>query len=702
MNEVRIVVTGQNRSGSAMTAVKKDLTAVKKELSDLERHAEKVEKAAARMNDELANGFNRARAEASLKRLQQSAVDGFAKIKASAADAFREVEEERVVKVKPEIDKARFESSLDNMKFDFGGTKFASALDFSKAAGAAVREGLSSAFTSASQTLPKLINPAGMTAVAAGAAALGTLAGGALAGGLTLGLGAGIAGIGVVAAAKSLEVRSAFSRLGRDIGNDLAEISTPFRRSLVGMIDQSRFEFARLKPILQDAFEDASPAVQSFGENLARAFGRFGTAIKPITNGFTAVLDDLGPRLPGLVERIAGAFSRLADSVAESPEALGDLVDTVSNFVVVMIDAVRLLNDGYSSVRKFFEGLAGVEKVKGHATASKEALDALAQSAQNGTGAAQALEDAFRAIGETAEGSAARVDAVRVALDKMNGNTPEYTDALASAAEAVSQLGDTFKTAEDRAKGLGSRLLDSSGAFDVTNEKGRELYDGVQQLQDAFINMAAAVASGQMSREQFISDSGRMRDELDDILRQGKLTEAQIAALHQRYGLTPDSLSTAIRLTGADAAEARLAWLARDRMAYIRTQVQAYGGYLGTGMNGTPIFHDRAHGGVVASFAHGGVVARAAAGGVRRSNVVVNDWGSQSHGEAIRLPQGSTVIPASMTRSMESRWGTDRGAGQAGVIQVNVVLDGTVLATKLVDPMKGVMRKRGGQPEVFG
>jgi hypothetical protein len=96
------------------------------------------------------------------------------------------------------------------------------------------------------------------------------------------------------------------------------------------------------------------------------------------------------------------------------------------------------------------------------------------------------------------------------------------------------------------------------------------------------------------------------------------------------------------------------------------------------------------------------VVSRAAAGGVRSSNVVVNDWGSQSHGEAIRLPQGSTVIPASMTRSMESRWGTDRGAGQAAMVPVNLMLDGRVIAELLIDPMKGVVRKRGGEPGVFG
>ena len=611
-------------------------------------------------------------------------------------------------KVVVEVDKDRFASSLDNLHFDFGKTKFGSSLDFGKAAGAALREGLtsalSSAWTGAVSTLPKLLNPAGMTALAAGAAALGTLAGGALAGGIVAGAGAGIAALGVVAAAKSGQVRSAFSNLARDVNNDLAEIATPFQKSLLEIVGQAKFEFGRLKPILRSAFDEAAPAVENFGENLVRAFGRFRPAIKPLTDGFTAVLDDLGPRLPGVIERVAGAFGRLAKSVSDNPQAIGDLVDTVSNFVVVMTEAVRLLNEGYGKVRKFLEGLAGIEKIPGHATASKDAINALAASAENGTSPARALEDAIKAVGGASDETATKADALRRALDLLQGQTPDYTDALGSAADSIRSLDGAFKDADDRAKGFGDGLLTASGAFDVTNENGLMLYKNVRDVEGAFTNMAKAVQDGQMSREQFIGDTGRMRDRLNDTWRQAGLTEAQIAALNAQYGLTPEQIMTMVRLLGAADAEQTLNQLARARTAtvYIQQQVSTYGGYLGTGLNGQAIFHDRAHGGVVASFAHGGVVARAAAGGVRRSNVVVNDWGATDHGEAIRLPQGSTVIPAGMTRSMESRWGTDRGAGQAGLIQVSLTLDGKVLATQLINPMKGVVRNRGGDPGVFG
>ena len=416
----------------------------------------------------------------------------------------------------------------------------------------------------------------------------------------------------------------------------------------------------------------------------------------------SAVFKDLGGRLPAIIGEIADSFASLAAQVEKNPEALGDFIALMGEFVeagAFVLQTLNYMHEGNKQIldtlSKPFEWLGLKDTGDALGKVGKSMLDVAGIS----TGPMESIDAAIKAIGGSAKGSAAQIDAVRLALDLLNGQTPNYTDALAGAAEAVSKLDGAFKTAEDRAKGFGGALLDASGGFDVTNEKGRELYDGVRDLQDQFTNMAAAVANGQMTREQFITDTGRMRNELDEVLRQGDLTEAQIAALHERYGLTPDSLLTAVRLTGADAAEAALVRLARDRWTTIHAQIQTYGGYVGT-VNGQTIYHDRmnAHGGVVSAFAHGGVVARAAAGGVRPSNVVVNDWGSQSYGEAIRLPQGSTVIPAAMTRSMESRWGTDRGAGQAGgktVVEIRFVGDALTL-------LKGMVRENGGDASVFG
>ena len=54
---------------------------------------------------------------------------------------------------------------------------------------------------------------------------------------------------------------------------------------------------------------------------------------------------------------------------------------------------------------------------------------------------------------------------------------------------------------------------------------------------------------------------------------------------------------------------------------------------------------------------------RAATGGARSGDTVMNEHG----GEAVRLPNGSTVMPAGATRALEERWASG-GGGDGGVV----------------------------------
>lgn len=85
--------------------------------------------------------------------------------------------------------------------------------------------------------------------------------------------------------------------------------------------------------------------------------------------------------------------------------------------------------------------------------------------------------------------------------------------------------------------------------------------------------------------------------------------------------------------------------------------------------------------------AAGGIIG-AASGGPRAGWTLVGEQGP----ELARLPYGSTVYPAGATRQMLG--GGGGGGGQ--VIQVNLVLDGKVVARQLIDPMAYVIRSING------
>jgi hypothetical protein len=716
MNEVKIVVTGQYRPSGAVAALKKDL-------ADLAKHATQLEKIAKKSTKELDDGLKNAGngadvAKEAIAKLGAQADKAFDGLRDKVDAAFKAAEEERIVKVKAEFDKNRLKNSFDGLGgFDIDitsglGPKLAAAFGkVSDTLGKGVdlaKGGVQSAasFVTGLGDGLKAQHPAVQGAVyatLAGAAALAApLAGGALAGGIIAGFGAGIGGLGIVAASQSSKVRDSFSKMWDGVVADTVAGSTSIQNVLVRTAGRAQTAWEQSGHMLTNAFANIAPGLESLFDGLLQSLQRFGPALEPMATAASAVFKDLGGRLPGIIGEIADSFTGLASSVEKNPEALGDFIAVAGEFLEVGADVLGLLNDFHAGNKMLFDQLSKPFEWIGLDNAGdsfSKAKDSMLDISKFSTGPMQNIDQAFKAIGKAGDDAAKRIDAVRQALDLLNGLTPDYTEGLASAADAVSALDGMFKTAEDRAKGFKNALLDSSGAFDVTNENGRKLYENVTQVQDSFDSMAAAVANGQVSREQFINDTGRMRDRLNETWRQAGFTEAQIIALNEKYGLTPDDVATTARLIGADAVEAALIRLARERYTTIYAEMRTIGGYAGT-VNGQTIYHDRpsAHGGAVAKFASGGMP-----GG--RSNAVVNDWGSQSHGEAIRLPQGSTVIPASMTRSMESRWGTDRGAGQAGgnntiVVQASGNLVG--LEMMFFEWLKASVRRRGGDPQLFG
>lgn len=704
MNEVKIVVTGAYRPSGAVAALKKDL-------ADLAKYATELEKAAKKASTEVDTGMKKAgnsadMAKEALQKLGQETDKAFDGLKEKMEKAFKAAEEERSIKVRAELDKDRFKSSLDGLGgFDFDitsgiGPKIAAAfgkvtdsigkgVDLTKAGlkgAASFVAGLGEGVKAQHPAVQAAIYGTLITAVGMAAPVVG----GVLAGGIVAGFGAGIGALGVVAAAQNGKVREAFSDMWTGVVADTQARAGVIEAVLIRTAGRAQTAWEQTGHMLSGAFSRIAPGLESLMDGLIRSIQRFAPALEPMASAASAVFKDLGNRLPDIMGELADSFSSLAESVEANPEALGDFIEFLGDVVEAGLLVVETLNNMYEANKKLFDILTTPLEWVGLKNTGEEVGKvggALLKVSQIPSGPMASLKQAIAAIGEAGGDSAKKVDAVRIALDLISGETPGYTESLAAAAEAVGKLDGAFKEAKDRAGGFGKTLLDQSGAFDVTNENGRKLYQQVTDTKDAFSGMAQAVADGQMSREQFINDTNRMRDRLNDTWRQAGLNKDQIAALNYQYGLTPDQLSTFVRLVGAEDAKQALDRIARAREAviYIRQQVSTYGGYVGTGANGQQVFHDRpsAHGGVVSAFAHGGVVSKAAAGGVRRSNVIVNDWGSQSHGEAIRLPQGSTVIPASMTRSLNSRWGDEAGAGAAAAEMPAPVVNKTELTVNL-------------------
>lgn len=163
----------------------------------------------------------------------------------------------------------------------------------------------------------------------------------------TLAFGAGIAGIGLFAAAQADRVREAFSGLRDHVVSTMQEIARPLEQTLVDVSDDLTDLFDSLSPHLEQAFADMAPALSRFSADLFGAFEGDGSLIDSITGSFTALLDVIGPELEGAFDRMGTALSELFTTVEENPDVFGGIVIGLLDFITGTIRLVGWLSEAY-------------------------------------------------------------------------------------------------------------------------------------------------------------------------------------------------------------------------------------------------------------------------------------------------------------------------------------------------------------------
>lgn len=171
------------------------------------------------------------------------------------------------------------------------------------------------------------------------AAAMGSLLGG----GLIVGLGAGLAALPIIFAAKNEVVKKVWKGTVSRMGKELTRLSKPFRPVLINIARMMESTFNAISPTLGRSFKLLAPVIERFAENLAMGLRALEPAIMPISRAFKAILDELGPRLPRIFSRIADSLIRLANSIAARPDIFVDLVEGLLNLIPLGINFLNTL-----------------------------------------------------------------------------------------------------------------------------------------------------------------------------------------------------------------------------------------------------------------------------------------------------------------------------------------------------------------------
>ncbi|MEV6287398.1 hypothetical protein [Kribbella sp. NPDC051770] len=430
-----------------------------------------------------------------------------------------------------------------------------------------------------------VLGPALVAAIAA-AAAVAMPAAGAIAGaGLVAGFGAGIAGLGLVFAARSDAVKNAWSATLSEMGSTLTTLSKPFEQTLVDMLASARRTFGNFVPALGAAFAKMAPVLSGFGDQIGKAFDKFEPAIAPITSAFNEVIRSLGPALVDMSGNISQGFIDLADSVRQNPDALADMTRGVGNLTRDLLSLITTLNNlngqfksitGVSAVTAVFEGLRGaVHLLLGP-------FAALGGILSNGSRVFGSLKGSSDAAGSSMSSAAAQTVALARAHNGLPASVQGGANALEDEKKKANEAAAAFEDLIQKTFRLSNATLGLSGAqisfqaaidsatasvksngrtLDINTEKGRanrtalnSVASSANSQTEAMLRAGkgnvAAAQTAEKSRANFVklaTQMGLSRSQADAMARQ----MIAIPNVDRRAKLTADKKDLDAKLAAA-------------------------------------------------------------------------------------------------------------------------------------------------------
>lgn len=211
---------------------------------------------------------------------------------------------------------------------------------------------------------------------------------------LTLGLGAALVGVGALILMHNKKVKDGLTKDFKEAGKTMEKAFQPLIPVLehVGDVVKKLAKF--FEPVIEKAMKLAAPHLNKFVDNLGQSFEKLAPAIGPLMDAFDKMLDDLGPKLPGMVKDISDSLIKMFDAVGKHPEVFTKSLELTIDIIALVIDALAELTkfvgwnvkgwknmwkevekiwdgakDAFSSVGDFFSGVwdkivEGANKVK--------------------------------------------------------------------------------------------------------------------------------------------------------------------------------------------------------------------------------------------------------------------------------------------------------------------------------------------------
>ncbi|MFE3644871.1 hypothetical protein ACFXOM_28495 [Streptomyces sp. NPDC059169] len=262
---------------------------------------------------------------------------------------------------------------------------------------------------------------------------------------------------------------------------------------------------------------------------------------------------------------LTNAYLGQGTTLGELQEQLQETADIHEKWLVTSGGGAKAWDD---------EGLAAIRakdalgSVKGELEESqkkhRELADAINQSGTTGTTSYGRLQSAVQTFNDKTKSADERVDALKRALDALNGNTQSFHDAEAQLNNVMLQIDDTMKSNIDKADGWGKALVANDGLVDTSTRNGQNLNSQLTELRNS---MLAVATRAQEAAEQGLMPMSEAMERSQGAMEEARakaialatdlgIPKDQAKALADQMGLVPSTVTTLITAQGIPEATA--------------------------------------------------------------------------------------------------------------------------------------------------
>lgn len=166
-------------------------------------------------------------------------------------------------------------------------------------------------------------------------------------------LGGAMAGVGILGAYADKSVSRNFADLKNTALGALKDIARPFAKVLSDIEMAATSVIPKLFGALGRAISTIAGPFDKFGTTFMRAFGSPAVtrSINAVAQAFAAILKALTPMIPGMMNTIANAITRMADVIKKNPKAFADFIWFLVHIVGAAFDAIS----GLAAVAAYIE-----------------------------------------------------------------------------------------------------------------------------------------------------------------------------------------------------------------------------------------------------------------------------------------------------------------------------------------------------------